>query len=267
MGLIGSIAENRRRPHVGLTSTDARRGQIQAKHRHTPRADLDDERIKDAHESSWPSGSHPDFRGSSYLRTPQTRKRCERSYNGAVIRNISLLIVAMLATANGFGQTPQPFPRPGEPVQPQRPAVPVAPPPAQTPAAPRTPTPAPQPQQADLTLGVPVYPSAQMIASYDAGRGQRYVVYGATSPFAEIVTYYRTQLDERGSLVFKEPPTHMFEVGRFREETMAFPPGVTVKDWTWGGSQGYPNPKLGGQPARFPTIIVIATPPAGVPTK
>ena len=29
----------------------------------------------------------------------------------------------------------------------------------------------------------------------------------------------------------------MFEVGRFREETMAFPPGVTVKDWTWGGSR------------------------------
>jgi hypothetical protein len=55
----------------------------------------------------------------------------------------------------------------------------------------------------------------------------------------------------------------MFEVGRFREETMAFPPGVTVKDWTWGGSQGYPNPKLGGQPARFPTIIMIVPPPSG----
>jgi hypothetical protein len=189
-------------------------------------------------------------------------------YNGLVIRTISLVTVAIMAGSNGFGQTPQPFPRPGEPVQPQRPAPPAAPP-AQTPA-PRTPPPAaaaPQPPQVDPTLGVPVYPTAQMIASYDAGRGQRYVMYGTTSPFADIVTYYRTQLDERGSLVFKEPPTHMFEVGRFREETMAFPPGVTVKDWTWGGSQGYPNPKLGGQPARFPTIIIIATPPAAVPPK
>ena len=42
---------------------------------------------------------------------------------------------------------------------------------------------------------------------------------------------------------------------------MAFPPGVTVKDWTWGGSQGYPNPKLGAQPQRFPTIIMIVPPP------
>jgi hypothetical protein len=48
---------------------------------------------------------------------------------------------------------------------------------------------------------------------------------------------------------------------------MAFPPGVTVKDWTWGGSQGYLNPKLGGQPTRFPTIIMIVPPqPAGTPT-
>ena len=113
----------------------------------------------------------------------------------------------------------------------------------------------------------PVYPTAQFLASYDAGRSQRYYIYGTTTPFAEIVNYYRTQLDERGDLVFREPPTHMFEVGRFREETMAFPPGVTVKDWTWGGSQGYPNPKLGAQPQRFPTIIMIvppqpATPPA-----
>jgi hypothetical protein len=96
--------------------------------------------------------------------------------------------------------------------------------------------------------------------SYDAGRGQRYYIYGATAPFADVVMYYRTQLDERGSLVFKEPPTHMFEVGRFRDETMAFPPGVTVKDWTWGGSAGYLNPKPKGQPERFPTIVMIVPP-------
>jgi hypothetical protein len=111
----------------------------------------------------------------------------------------------------------------------------------------------------------PVYPSAQFLASYDAGRSQRYYVYGSTAPFADVVTYYRTQLDEKGNLVFKEPPTHMFEIGRFREETMAFPPGVTVKDWSWGGSQGYPNTKRGAQPARFPTIILIVPPPPVAP--
>jgi hypothetical protein len=108
----------------------------------------------------------------------------------------------------------------------------------------------------------PVYPAAQFLASYDAGRNQRFYLYGSMAPYADIVTYYRTQLDERGSQVFKEPiPTHMFEVGRFREETMAFPPGVTVKDWSLSGSQGYPNPRPGGQPARFPTIIMIVPPP------
>ncbi len=106
----------------------------------------------------------------------------------------------------------------------------------------------------------PIYPAAQFLASYDAGRGQRYYIYGATAPFADVVTYYRTQLDEKGALVFKDPPTHMFEVGRFREESMAFPPGVTVKDWTWGGSQGYVNPKLKGSPPRFPTVVMIVPP-------
>ena len=112
-----------------------------------------------------------------------------------------------------------------------------------------------------VTVYFPTYPTAQFLTSYDAGRGQRYYVYGATASYTELVTYYRNQLRDRGEQVFEEPPTHMFSMGRFREDTMAFPPGVTVKDWTWGGSQGYPNPKPGGLPARFPSIIVIVPPP------
>ncbi len=113
-------------------------------------------------------------------------------------------------------------------------------------------------------LGFPVFPAAQFVTSYDAGRGQRYYLYGATAPFAELVQYYRTALKEKGTLVFEQPPTHMFEIGRFREETMAFPPGVTVKDYATGGSGGYPNPRAGAQPARFTTIIQIV--PAPLPT-
>jgi len=111
-------------------------------------------------------------------------------------------------------------------------------------------------------MPVPLYPTAQFLTSYEAGRGQRYYVFGTTAPFADLVTYYRTQLKDRGNLVFEEPPTHMFEIGRFRDETMAFPPSVTIKDWTFGGSKGYPNPVRGAQPARFPTIIMIVPPPA-----
>jgi len=77
----------------------------------------------------------------------------------------------------------------------------------------------------------------------------------------ELVAWYRTQLKDKGDQVFDQPATHMFQFGRFREETMAFPPGVTVKDWTWGGSQGYVTPKPGAQPARFPTVVMIVPAP------
>ena len=179
---------------------------------------------------------------------------------------IASAVVAM--SAHLLAQTPQPFPRPGNNPQAPKPTSPPSTQPPATPPtsqAPATPPRAAQPPQdaaapSASEVGFPIYPAAQFLASYDAGRGQRYYIYGATAPFAEVVTYYRTQLDERGALVFKEPPTHMFEVGRFREESMAFPPGVTVKDWTWGGSAGYLNPKPKSQPERFPTIVMIVPP-------
>jgi len=149
------------------------------------------------------------------------------------------------------GQQPQPFPRPGQPVRPA-PPVPTSPAPPRAPAAP-----APEVTPTEATLGVPIFPGAQFIASYDAGRGQRYYIFGSTSSFVELVAYYRTVLKQKGELVYDVPATHEFDVGRYREETMAFPPGVTIKDFQSDVSQGYPNPKPGGQPARFPTIIQI----------
>jgi hypothetical protein len=38
---------------------------------------------------------------------------------------------------------------------------------------------------------------------------------------------------------------------------MAYPPGVTVKDYTWNGSPGFLNPNKDGVPQRFPSIIQI----------
>jgi hypothetical protein len=151
--------------------------------------------------------------------------------------------------------TPQPFPRPGT----------VQPPPGTTapPAgAPAEPAPAPAAAvPSETTLGVPLYPGAQFLTSYDAGRGQRYYLFGTTGSFVALVTYYRTLLKQRGELVFEAPATHQFDIGRFREETMAFPPSVTIKDYQSDISQGYPNPKPGGEPARFPTIIQIVPAP------
>lgn len=158
-----------------------------------------------------------------------------------------LIAIALLA------QTPQPFPRPGE-----RPDTPAQRPAVEAPAQPQPTTPAPSAAEpTEATLGVPVYPGAEFIASYDAGKGQRYYLFGTNASFAEIVNYYRTVLKQKGDLVYEEPPVQEFDIGKYREETMAFPPSVTVKDYTWGGAAGYMNPKRGKQPPRFKTIIQI----------
>jgi hypothetical protein len=182
-------------------------------------------------------------------------------------------ILFALGASSAAAQTPQPFPRAGEAPTATAPAVRTAPaspaqasqpvgqltaPVAQTAPATQADPGAPKPE--DVVFAV--YPAAQFLGSFDAGRSQRYFLYGTTAAFQDVVAYYRTQLSDKGDTVFREPPTHVFEVGRFREDTMAFPPGVTVKDWTWGGSQGYPNPKAAAQPARYPTVIMIVPPPA-----
>ena len=141
-------------------------------------------------------------------------------------------------------------------------APPVA---AQEPPAVATDTPELPPTEE--TLGFPIYPSASFLRSYDAGRGQRYFLFGTQSTFVDMVNYYRLLLDERGDRVFDAPATHIFEIGRFREESMAFPPGVTIKDYTWNGSEGYLH--AGGEAGaeRYPTIIQIVPAPAPPPAR
>ncbi len=174
-----------------------------------------------------------------------------------MLRSIAALVLCASATT----QVPAPFPRPGQAPAPR----PVPPTTVQQPAQPAPAAPAQAGDPTEVTLGTPLYPSAQFIASYDAGRGQRYYLFGTEADFLQIVTYYKTMLKQKGELVFEEPPVHMFEIGRFREETMAFTPSVTVKDYTWGGSQGYLNPKPGAMPARFKTIIQIVPAPPAAP--
>jgi len=115
--------------------------------------------------------------------------------------------------------------------------------------------------------GVPLYPSAVYLRSYDAGRGQKFHIYGVTLSYADTVAYYQAALKNKGDKLFDSPPTHQFELGRFRENEMAFPPSVTVKDFTWGGSAGYVNPHAGGQPARFPTLVQIVAAPTAATTR
>lgn len=166
------------------------------------------------------------------------------------------------ALAQQAPAAPAPFPRPAAP-----PVKPAAPPPrpgsqptvqpAPPPASPAVSVPPAERGPNETALGVPVYPTAQFLASYDAGRGQRFYLYGSSASFVDLVNFYRTVLKQKGEPIFDMPATHQFDVGRFREETMAFPSGVTIKDFQSQISQGYPNPKPGAQPTHFPTIIQI----------
>jgi hypothetical protein len=176
----------------------------------------------------------------------------------AMLRTIFLCAVVSLSAMAAPGAAQSTASRPPQ-------ARPSAPPPASSsaqvpPAAPQVqpaPPPVPREEQApdEVLLGFPIFPGARFLRSYDAGQGQRYYLFGSTASFAELVGYYRTVLKQKGELVFDQPPIHAFEVGRFREETMAFPPGVTVKDYTWGGSGGYLDPRPGANPQRYPTVI------------
>jgi len=176
---------------------------------------------------------------------------------------------AILALGSiAHAQTPQPFPRPSGAQAPARPS-PAAP----QPAAPAQTAPAPAPASASPTagppteasLGFPIYPNAQFITSYDAGHSQRYYLFGSEASFPALVKYYQTVFKTKGTLVFETPATHIFEMGRYDEKTMAFPPGVTIKDYTWNGSAGYLNPRRDGKPERFPSIIQIVPAPPGAP--
>jgi hypothetical protein len=180
-----------------------------------------------------------------------------------VLAGVALGVLASVCVAAQAGPVPQPFPAPVDRRPAQQPAEPDAP--APQPPEPAPPGPAGAESESDIptesTLGLPVYPGAHYLASYNAGRGQRFYLFGTNSPFAELVAFYREVLSQRGNLVFEAPATHTFQVGRFREETMAFPPGVTIKDYGWNNSPGYLNPKPNAQPARFRTVIQIVPVP------
>jgi hypothetical protein len=165
------------------------------------------------------------------------------------LRALAALVLISSVTAAGQAPRPLPPPRPGTPTTPSTPPAKPANPAGNIPT--------------EATLGVPIYPNSQFLASYDAGQRQRFYLFGSQASFTELVAYYRTVLKERGDLLFEQPPTHTFEIGRFREETMAFPPSVTIKDYKFGGSEGYLNPKPGATPPRFPTIIQFVPPPPG----
>jgi len=124
-------------------------------------------------------------------------------------------------------------------------------------------TPAAQPAQApvDGTLGTVMYPAAVFLETIDAGKGgQQYHLYGTDAPYLDIVNYFKTTLKQGGRTIFQAPAMHQFELGRFQEQTMAYPPSVVVKDYVWNGSEGYLH-VAGTTQKRYRTIIQVVPAP------
>lgn len=179
---------------------------------------------------------------------------------GLTVCFATALVVSLASAQNPPPQTPpvpRPFPgtMPPPATPPAKPTQPAGPP-AQPPAAP------PQTGAAEEHRpgNVPIYPGADFLESFDAGRGQRYFLYGANATFVEIVLYYKGILKQGGGReLFKAPAMQQFDLGRFDEETMAFPPSVVVKDYTWNNAPGYLF-VAGTTEKRYKTIIQIVPP-------
>lgn len=166
-----------------------------------------------------------------------------------------------LIAAPALAQTlpvPRPFPGAGAP-----PASAPAAPPAQAPpsGAAQAGPPATAPKTSagigpEALGATPVYPAADFLESFDAGSGQRYYLFGTNQSYADIVTYYRNALKSGGREIFKAPAIQQFDLGKYDEATMAYPPSVVVKDYTWNGSAGYLFVS-GTTEKRYKTIIQI----------
>jgi len=184
------------------------------------------------------------------------------------VEKVAMFVAAVAVAGTAvFAQgapVPQPFPGSGSSTRPPAtaPAPPAAPPPATTSrpsAAPQEePTRSPaQPQGA--IPGVPVYPTAEYLETIDAGSGQQYVIYGANLPFADLLAYYRATLRTGGRELYKTPATHQFDLGRFQNDRMVYPPSIVIKDYTWNNSPGYLFVS-GTTEKRYQTIIQIVAP-------
>lgn len=162
------------------------------------------------------------------------------------LRWVVSAVVVAAGVSPALAQTPppRPVPFPGGATRP----------PASAPTETETQAPS------DTALGAPLYPAAVFLETIDAGKGQQYHLYGVNAPYADIVIYYRTTLKNGGREIFEAPAMHQWELGRFQSQTMAYPPSIVVKDYTWNGSEGYPHVS-GATVTRYRTIIQIVPPP------
>ena len=167
---------------------------------------------------------------------------------------VALVVAPLVQTP----PVPKPFPQVGQTAprtEQAKPVVPVAPattPPVVAPDLIGAPT--------EATLGAPIYPTAEFLESFDAGRGQRYYLFGTNAAFTEIVGYYKTIMKNGGRTIFEAPAMQQWDLAKFQDQTMAYPPSVVVKDYSWGTVPGYLFVN-GTNEKRFRTVIQIVPAP------
>ena len=100
-------------------------------------------------------------------------------------------------------------------------------------------------------------PGAQFIASYDAGRGQRYYIFGSPASFVDLVAYYRTVLKQKGRAGLRrarDPRVRRRQVPRRHDGVSA---GRDDQGLPVGRVAGLSEPEA-GRPARaVPDVIQI----------
>ncbi|MEO8070485.1 MAG: hypothetical protein ABI652_03715 [Acidobacteriota bacterium] len=92
--------------------------------------------------------------------------------------------------------------------------------------------------------------------SFDAGRGQRYYLYGSDASFIDVADFYKKQLKSGGREIYKVPAMQQFDLGKFSDSEMAYPPSVVVEDYAADGGKGYLFVS-GTTEKRFKTVIQI----------
>jgi len=165
---------------------------------------------------------------------------------------------AALVAAPVAAQTTPPIPKPA-PFPGSTPPPSTAKPGTAKPAGPSaTPTASPQDGAGvDPRLaGVPIYPSAELLSSFDAGRGQQVFTFGTDMPYSDIVAYYKNQLRSSGTELFRAPAIHQFDLGPFRSDAMSYRPSLVVKDYTGPDTAGYLHVS-GTAEKRYRTVIQI----------
>ena len=107
-----------------------------------------------------------------------------------------------------------------------------------------------------------MYPGAEFLDSYDAGRGQRYVLFGTDASFDTIVAFYKQELKNGGRDIL--PGIRQFDLADFKSDRMAYPPSVVVKNYAASDPSGYLFVK-GSAEKRYPTVIQVVPPPPLAP--